>query len=76
VAADRSWRDQALCAEVDPELFFPEQGASPRDAKRICRGCPVRGECLDYAAEHGLLGVWGGTTAQERRQMRRARGAA
>lgn len=71
-----AWMSWAVCQEVDPEAFFPEKGGSPRDAKRICAGCPVRGECLDYALEHGLIGVWGGTTETERREMRWARRAA
>ena len=40
------WKDRALCAETDPEAFFPEKGGSTREAKRICIGCEVKGECL------------------------------
>jgi WhiB family redox-sensing transcriptional regulator len=73
--ADRSWRLDAVCAEVDPELFFPEPGAPTSPAKRICAGCPVRVECLDYAlAAREAHGVFGGLSAQERlRLLRRPR---
>ena len=46
------WQDRALCAQTDPEAFFPEKGGSTREAKRVCRGCEVRAECLEYALEH------------------------
>src|SRR5215472_6468427 len=49
---DQSWQDRALCAQTDPEAFFPEKGGSTREAKRVCRGCEVRAECLEYALEH------------------------
>ena len=44
------WQDRALCAQTDPEAFFPEKGGSTREAKRVCRSCEVRAECLEYAA--------------------------
>jgi len=44
LSADRAWQDQANCLGVDPDLFFPERGASTREAKEVCRGCVVRGE--------------------------------
>lgn len=71
-----AWTEEGLCSQTDPELFFPEAGQSPVEAKRICRRCPVRTECLDAALGRGLedAGVWGGTTWTERRRMlRRAR---
>ena len=43
------WQEQALCAQTDPEAFFPEKGGSTREAKRICVGCEVKAECLEYA---------------------------
>ena len=43
------WQDFANCLGVDPDLFFPERGASTREAKEVCRGCVVRGDCLEYA---------------------------
>ncbi len=73
--AGRSWRLDARCAEVDPELFFPEPGAPTAPAKRICAGCPVRVECLAYALDtREAHGVFGGLSAQERlRLLRRPR---
>ena len=43
---ERSWQDEANCLGVDPDLFFPERGASTREAKEVCRGCVVRESCL------------------------------
>jgi WhiB family redox-sensing transcriptional regulator len=63
-----------LCAEVDPEAFFPEKGGSTRQAKELCARCEVRAECLLLALErHEKFGVWGGTTERERRKMIHAR---
>ncbi|MGP3917711.1 WhiB family transcriptional regulator [Nonomuraea sp. 10N515B] len=77
MATATSWMSWGLCAEVDPEVFFPERGESPRRAKVICAGCPVRQECLDYAlAEEIQFGVWGGLTLLERRRFRRVHAAA
>lgn len=68
------WRDRALCRETDPEAFFPEKGAPPRDAKRICMGCEVRAECLEFALATGQpYGVWGGASERERRKLLKAR---
>ena len=41
-AGGLAWQDRALCAQTDPEAFFPEKGGSTREAKRVCRGCPGR----------------------------------
>ena len=69
-----AWRDEALCRQVDPELFFPETGGSARQAKQVCGRCPVRVECLDWAIAHDQrFGVWGGLTVSERMQLRRQR---
>lgn len=59
---------EALCAESDPALFFPEPGGSSMKAKAICMRCRGRNNCLENALEHGwdLQGVWGGTTQRER----------
>lgn len=68
------WMDQANCAGVDPELFFPDRGASTREAKAVCQACVVRVECLDYALDHSEKhGIWGGRSERERRRMREAR---
>jgi WhiB family redox-sensing transcriptional regulator len=66
------WQDRALCAETDPESFFPEKGGSTREAKRICSGCEVRAECLEYALAHDeRFGIWGGLSERERRKLKR-----
>ncbi len=68
---DASWRLEALCAETDPEAFFPEKGGSTRDAKRVCTGCTVRAECLEFAlANDERFGIWGGLSERERRRLR------
>ncbi|MEV7804964.1 WhiB family transcriptional regulator [Microbispora sp. NPDC088329] len=67
---DAEWMAQALCAETDPEAFFPDEGQRPDAGKKICRRCEVRAECLAYALDHDETGVWGGTTEKERRRMR------
>lgn len=72
--AELEWQDKALCAEVDPEIFFPEKGGSTRAAKRVCRSCEVRAECLEYALDNpdaGRYGIWGGFSERERRIFRK-----
>ncbi|MHB1930501.1 MAG: WhiB family transcriptional regulator, partial [Acidimicrobiales bacterium] len=72
--ADRSWQRRANCMGVDPDLFFPERGASTREAKEVCRGCVVREDCLEYAIVHSeKFGIWGGLSERERRRIRRGR---
>lgn len=71
----RAWQSLANCLGVDPDLFFPERGASTREAKEVCRACVVREECLEYAIVNGeKFGIWGGMSERERRRVRRARG--
>ena len=66
------WQERALCAQTDPEAFFPEKGGSTREAKKVCTGCDVRGECLEYALEHDeRFGIWGGLSERERRKLKR-----
>jgi WhiB family redox-sensing transcriptional regulator len=68
------WQERANCLGVDPDLFFPERGASTREAKSVCRGCEVRLECLEYALAQGeKFGIWGGLSERERRRVRRQR---
>jgi WhiB family redox-sensing transcriptional regulator len=68
---EETWRQDALCAETDPEAFFPEKGGSTREAKRVCTGCDVRAECLEYAlASDERFGIWGGLSERERRRLR------
>ncbi|MDQ2624952.1 MAG: WhiB family transcriptional regulator [Actinomycetota bacterium] len=66
------WQERALCAQTDPEAFFPEKGGSTREAKRVCTGCEVRAECLEYAlANDERFGIWGGLSERERRKLKR-----
>ena len=67
-----SWQERALCAQTDPEAFFPEKGGSTREAKRVCLSCDVRGECLEYALAHDeRFGIWVGLSERERRRLKR-----
>jgi WhiB family redox-sensing transcriptional regulator len=76
-SGDRRWQERANCLGVDPDLFFPERGASTREAKSVCRSCEVRLECLEYALAHGeKFGIWGGLSERERRRVRRERAIA
>ncbi|WP_460748704.1 WhiB family transcriptional regulator [Myceligenerans cantabricum] len=66
------WQERALCAQTDPEAFFPEKGGSTREAKKVCQGCEVKAECLDYAlANDERFGIWGGLSERERRKLKR-----
>ncbi|EJZ11374.1 transcription factor WhiB [Mycolicibacterium vaccae ATCC 25954] len=66
------WQERALCAQTDPEAFFPEKGGSTREAKRICQGCEVKDACLEYAlANDERFGIWGGLSERERRRLKR-----
>ena len=75
---DGAWRESAKCRFAEPELFFPEGDPDPDDqtvkqAKAMCRACPVREDCLLFALETKQVdGIWGGTTEIERRRLRRA----
>jgi WhiB family transcriptional regulator, redox-sensing transcriptional regulator len=69
---EQNWQERALCAQTDPEAFFPEKGGSTREAKKICVGCEVRSECLEYAlANDERFGIWGGLSERERRRVKR-----
>ncbi len=69
--ADPDWRARGLCLHADPESFFPSPTEDPGPALAVCTRCPVRGACLAAALDAGDSdGVWGGTTVEERRQMR------
>jgi WhiB family transcriptional regulator, redox-sensing transcriptional regulator len=71
------WWDLANCLGVDPDLFFPERGASTKEAKEVCRGCIVRQDCLEYALTNSeKFGIWGGMSERERRRIRRQRAMA
>ena len=67
-----SWQERSLCAQTDPEAFFPEKGGSTREAKKVCVSCDVRPECLEYALEHDeRFGIWGGMSERERRRLKK-----
>lgn len=71
LGAPPDWVEAALCAQVDPELFFPQLGESAQPAKRVCANCDVLPECRAKAMrEADLDGVWGGLTTRERRKLR------
>jgi WhiB family redox-sensing transcriptional regulator len=73
ITAPPPWQATALCAQTDPEAFFPEKGGSTREAKGVCRVCTVRQECLEYALAHDeRFGIWGGLSERERRRLKRA----
>lgn len=65
---DAPWRKRARCLEMDPQVFFPSDSDGVLMAKKICERCPVKRQCLEYAFENGLYGVWGGTSERERRR--------
>lgn len=59
-----------LCAQADPDTWFPEKGGSARQAKQICASCPLRQPCLEYALANGeQFGIWGGSSLREREAM-------
>ncbi|MHB1173097.1 MAG: WhiB family transcriptional regulator [Lacisediminihabitans sp.] len=67
-----AWQTDSLCAQTDPEAFFPEKGGSTRDAKKICTSCEVRTQCLEYALKNDeRFGIWGGLSERERRKLRK-----
>lgn len=73
------WAKEALCAQTDPELFFPERGGDPqrvRDAKAVCAKCEVAAQCLEYALRNDeRTGIWGGLTRLQRARLRNGRAA-
>ena len=72
--SELAWMDSALCAQVGGDAWYPEKGGAVLAPKRICRQCPVRAECLDYALDHNeRFGVWGGLSEAERQRLRRQR---
>jgi WhiB family redox-sensing transcriptional regulator len=76
--ANYRWRDHASCRDTDPELFFPVGTTGHalvqiEQAKSVCRECEARVECLQFAlATNQDSGIWGGTSEEERRKLRRA----
>ncbi len=69
---DAGWQERGLCAQTDPEAFFPEKGGSTREAKKVCLTCDVRQDCLEYALENDeRFGIWGGLSERERRKLKK-----
>ena len=67
-----SWQADALCAQTDPEAFFPEKGGSTREAKKICAQCDVKAQCLEFALSiDARFGIWGGLSERERRKLKK-----
>lgn len=85
---DSDWRQDASCADgrYDPNTWFADP-AEAKDraaaqlarehmctARDVCRMCPVRSECLDYAMYRPFLqGIWGGLSDEERNTLRKVR---
>lgn len=68
------WYGDALCAQVDSAIFFPEQGGSTAAARAVCAMCPTntQAQCLAFAIDNGEVeGIWAGTTPNDRRKIRR-----
>ena len=78
-AADRDWRDDAICRHTDPALFFPVGTTGNAlvqidRAKEVCGQCDAAADCLDFALDTNQdSGIWGGLTEEERRVIRRQR---
>ena len=76
VAANRpAWHADALCREHPEVSWFVERGEPLEPAKDICSRCLVLAECTSWALDQdqSLAGIWGGTTAPQRKRMRAAR---
>lgn len=70
MSVEQQWRQDALCRQTDPEIFYRPKGHSPRPAKRVCARCDVRAECLtDALRRRERYGVWGGLTTAERKKL-------
>lgn len=74
-SSEQAWRRQGLCWGMDPDLWYPARGVNGDAAIAVCRTCPVRAECLEWALTNGEteFGIWGGVPAIQRRRIRAAR---
>lgn len=71
---DSDWMRRGRCRDMDPAIFFPNDGVGVQVAQKICAECPVQGECLEYALVNRVdHGVWGGASERERRRLLRKR---
>jgi WhiB family redox-sensing transcriptional regulator len=72
------WRDRAACRDTDPDLFFPVGTTGPaieqiEAAKAVCCQCEAQAACLEFAiTTNQESGIWGGTSEEERRKLRKA----
>lgn len=67
---EKDWRVRGECADRNPDMWFSTAGKKIREAKRLCRLCAVREECLAFAVESSIPhGVWGGMSESERRRL-------
>ena len=72
--SDRAWMEDALCAQTDPDIFYPEKGGSTAPATSVCNNCSVREQCLEYAIVNDIRhGIWGGTSDNDRKRIARER---
>ena len=67
------WTKRGTCRGLETAIWFSDEAENQRFAKQVCAGCPVRGECLEWALKHEDYGVWGGFTAAERRRIQARR---
>lgn len=75
--SDESWRYSALCGQTDPDLWFPAPGGLANAAKAICKRCPVKYQCLEFAVSNGETeGVWAGLSGHKLKAAVKARRAA
>jgi len=71
---EAEWMERGKCRDLDPAIFFPNDGIGVQAAQRICAECPVKEPCLEYALANRVdHGVWGGTSERERRRILRQR---
>jgi WhiB family redox-sensing transcriptional regulator len=72
ITEERPWAAFAVCRDKDPDIFFPLTITGEQDAIRVCEGCPVSFDCLEFALEARIrFGIWGGMTEKERRNLQR-----
>ena len=72
ITEERPWAAFAVCKDRDPDTFFPTTPEAEREAIRICQGCSVQADCLEFSIEARIrFGVWGGLTEKQRRNLQR-----
>ncbi len=72
ITEERPWAVFAACRDRDPDVFFPATPEDEREAIRVCLGCAVRQDCLEFALHTRVrFGIWGGLTEKQRRSLER-----